>query len=390
MIEKIVLRKREEDRITAGHPWVYDNEIFTKEIKSEAGGVVDVFSSKNRFLGRGFYNPHSKIRVRILSKNQEEINREFLQQRILSAAAYRKAIGVFDFCRLVYAEADLLPGLIIDKFDTYFSIQTLSFGMDKRLDDIVSVLRENFDVAGIYERNDATVRKLEGLEEKSGFIGNPFETKIKVKENGLEFYADFAEGQKTGYYFDQRENHAAIAPFVKNKNVLDAFSYTGGFGLHALKYGASGVISVDISENAIAELGRNAELNGLTDGLTTKCENVFDYLKNEVNENKRFDTIILDPPPFCKSRSALKQAYKGYKEINLRALQMLGPGGYLVTCSCSFHMTPELFLHMLKDAAADTGKTLRIAEQRIQAKDHPVLLGFEESLYLKCIIARVI
>jgi len=390
MIPEIILLKGEEDRLLTNHPWIYNNEIYSDDVSAEAGSIVDVLNSKKKFLGRGFYNPHSKIRVRILTREKDEINQDFLKKRILSAWNYRKSLGYNDFCRVVFSEADYLPGLIIDKFQDYFSIQTLSFGMEIRKNEIVEIINEIFDAKGIYERNDATVRVLEGLTEQKGFLSDEFQTEIIVKENGLQFYADLAGGQKTGYYFDQRENHAAIEPYVKNAKVLDAFSYTGGFGIHAAHYGASEVISADISKPALDILQKNAKLNGLEKKIETVEANVFELLRTLNSNGASFDTIILDPPPFCKNRASLDQAFKGYKEINRRAIQLLKKDGFLITCSCSFHMLPEFFIEMLKEAAMNTGKNLQIIESRMQAKDHPVLLGFEESHYLKCIIARVV
>ncbi|RKD33457.1 class I SAM-dependent rRNA methyltransferase [Thermohalobacter berrensis] len=387
---KVILKKHKDKRILEGHPWVFDNEIQKVEGTYEPGDIVDVYNNINQFLGRGYINPKSKIRVRIMTRKKEEINREFFKKRIESAWEYRKKLVDTSSCRVIFGEADFLPALIVDKFGDYLVIQTLALGIDKYKDMIVDILDEVINPKGIYERNDVQVRELEGLKQKKGYLKGNFDTNVEIIENGIKMTVDIENGQKTGYFLDQRENRAAIKPFVKNARVLDTFTHTGGFTLHAAHYGADEVIAVDISEHAIEYVKENAKLNGYENKIKTVVGNVFDVLRDYHKNNEKFDVIILDPPAFCKSRSAVKRAYRGYKEINLRAMKLLRSGGFLVTCSCSHYMTPDLFMDMIKDAARDAKKRLRQVEVRTQAKDHPILVGDDQSLYLKCVILQVI
>jgi len=387
---KVLLQKGKEKRTEEGHPWVYDNEINKVEGTYENGDIVDVYNWKNNFIGRGYINNNSKIRVRILTRKKEEINRDFFMKRIKEAWEYRKMMVDTSSCRVIYGEADFIPGLIVDKFGDYLSVQTLSLGIEKYKDIIVDILDELLNPKGIYERNDVQVRELEGLEQKKGFLKGPFDTKIEIMENEIKMLVDIENGQKTGYYLDQRENRAALKPFVKNARVLDAFTHTGGFALHAAYYGAKDVTAVDISDHALEYVKSNAALNNLQDKIHVVQANVFDILKEYQKNGEKFDVVILDPPAFCKSKSALEGAYRGYKEINLRAMKILNPGGFLVSCSCSHYMYPEIFRAMLLDAANDAKRTLRFIETRYQAKDHPVVSGYDESLYLKCVIMQVL
>ena len=386
----ITLKRGEEKRILLGDPWIYDNEIAKWKGEYEPGDIVEVQDSHGRFIGRGYVNPHSKIRVRLMTRKREEVNGAMVKKRIQNAWDYRQLVADPQACRVVFTEADLLPGLIVDKFGDYLCIQTMSLGIEKFRDDIISALHEIIHPKGIYERNDVKVRELEGLTQQTGFIGPEFDTEVAIEENGLKMVIDIAGGQKTGYFLDQRENRAAIAPYVKDAYVLDAFTHTGSFALHAAKYGAKRVKAVDISEHAIEYVMKNAVLNGFGGMIEGECANVFDYLREYNPEEGLFDTIILDPPAFCKNRSAITAAYRGYKEINLRAMKLLKPGGFLITCSCSHYMKPDMFNNMLMDAAMDAHRTVRQIEYRQQAKDHPVLLGFDESLYLKCFILQVL
>ncbi len=386
----IKLKKGEEKRIQTGHPWVFDNEVDTITGTYEPADIVDVFDFKDRFLGRGYINPRSKILVRLLTREQEEINREFFRKKILNAWEYRKKLTDINSCRVIFGEADFLPALIVDKFGDYLSIQTLSLGIEKYKDMIVELLEEIIQPKGIYERNDVQIRELEGLEQKKGFLRGPFDTTVEIMENEIKMLVDIENGQKTGYFLDQKENRAALKPLVNGGRVLDTFTHTGGFALHAAYYGASEVTAVDISEHAIEYVMRNAELNNLQHKIKGVVGNVFDVLKEYQVNNEKFDVVILDPPAFCKSKSAVAGAYRGYKEINLRGMKILKPGGFLVTCSCSHYMYSDMFMKMLQEAAKDAKRMLRQVEFRTQSKDHPILLGSNESLYLKCAIMQVI
>lgn len=389
MMAKVIMKKGEEERIQMGHPWVFGNEVKNIEGDFEPADIVDVYDFKNRFLGRGYINPKSKILVRIMTRQQEDINREFFRKRITEAWNYRKKMVDTGSCRVIFGEADFLPALIVDKFGDYLSIQTLSLGIEKYKDMIVELLDEIIEPKGIYERNDVKIREKEGLEQKKGFIKGPFDTTVQIRENEVKMWVDIENGQKTGYFLDQRENRAAIKPLVKGARVLDTFTHTGGFALHAAYYGAREVTAVDISEHAVEYVKRNAELNGLQDRIKGIVGNVFDVLKEYQVKDEKFDVVILDPPAFCKTKSALEGAYRGYKEINLRGMKILNPGGFLVTCSCSHYMYPGLFMEMIQDAARDAKKLVRQVEFRTQAKDHPVLYGNDESMYLKCVILQV-
>lgn len=387
---KVQIQKGKDKRIIEGHPWVYDNEIDKVHGNYENGDIVDIYNWKDNFIGRGYINNNSKIRVRILTRKQEEINKEFFRNKIKDAWEYRKRMIDTSSCRVVFGEADFIPGLIVDKFGEYLSIQTLSLGIEKYKDMIVEVLDELLSPKGIYERNDVQIRELEGLEQKKGFLRGSFDTKVEIMENEIKMLVDIENGQKTGYFLDQRENRAALKPLVSGARVLDTFTHTGGFALHAAYYGAKEVTAVDISDHAVEYVNTNAALNDLQGKVQVVLANVFDILKEYQQNGEKFDVVILDPPAFCKSKSALQGAYRGYKEINLRAMKIINPGGFLVSCSCSHYMYPEIFQKMLLEAAKDAKKTLRIIESRVQAKDHPIISGYNESLYLKCVIMQVL
>jgi 23S rRNA (cytosine1962-C5)-methyltransferase len=387
---KIYLKPTEEIRINQGHPWVFSNEIERIDGEIKSGEIAFVYSSKNVFVGKGFLNTSSKIFVRILSKVEEEtIDYNFFKSIITKSNQSRIDVGYSDSYRVLFGESDGIPGLIVDKYNDYLSIQILSFGIDLRKDMFVEILVSIFNPKGIYERSDVPVRKKEGLPLFKGVIYGVVPEKIIIKENELKMEIDIIDGQKTGSFLDQQDNHAALKPYVKNKRVLDCFSHIGGFGLHAAYYGAREVICSDISEIAVSNINRNIELNKLSNVVAIET-NVFNQLRSYNQENEKFDVVILDPPAFAKKQEDLKKAYNGYKEINIQALKMITQNGYLVTCSCSSYMTPSLFLEMLIEASSDAKRPTQLVEFRIQSKDHPSLLGTDESLYLKCIILKVL
>lgn len=388
---KVILGYKKGKRVEGGHPWIFLNEIDRVEGDYEPGDIVDVYNFKDKFIGRGYINPKSQITVRLLTRDRnEEINEDFFRRKIIQAWEYRKKVIETNSCRVVFAEADFLPALIVDKFGDYLVIQTLALGIDVWKDTIVKILNEIFSPKGIYERNDVPVRELEGLEQKKGFLSEPFDTMVLTEENGVKYYVDVENGQKTGYFLDQKENRASIRDIVKDADVLDCFCHTGSFSLHSGHYGAKSVLGIDISEHAVDFARKNAELNGLSEVCKFQAANTFDILPQFVKEGRQFDVVILDPPAFTKSRSAIEGAIRGYKEINLRAMKLVKPGGFLITASCSHFMYPELFMEVIMDAAHDAKKTIRQVEFRTQAKDHPVLFNSGETLYLKFIILQVL
>jgi len=386
----VILKKRIGNRVENGHPWIFANEIAETEETVKAGDIVTVFNGEKKFLGRGFINPQSQIAIRLLTRNEkEEINEQFIRHRIAKAWAYRKKIGYTDNCRLVFGEADELPGLIIDKFGDHFVIQTLAFGMDLWKSVITNSLKELFESEKIYERNDVPVRELEGLPQQKGFLATPFPTRIQFRENGLIFEADLENGQKTGYFLDQQDNRRAIRNIVKNAEVLGAFCYTGSFEVHAGHYGAKSVLGLDISEQAVALARRNAELNGLENTVRFEAVNAFDVLKKWSREGKQFDVVMLDPPAFTKSRETIQKAISGYKEINLRGMKLLREGGFLVTSSCTNLVSPEMFLDTIRLAARDAGRKIRQVVYQAQSPDHPVVWGLDNTHYLKFLIVEI-
>lgn len=396
---KVFLKRKIALRIANGHPWVYGNEIEkmvgdngkTVESQIEPGTIVDVHYFDNKYAGRGFYNHQSQIAVRIVSRNRdrEDINAQFFHNRILKAWQYRQQLGYAENCRLIFGEADYLPGLIIDKFNDYFVIQSLSFGMDLWKNAIVEALQNIFSPKGIYERNDVPVRELEGLKQQKGFLSAPFDTNIIINENGLKFNVDIENGQKTGYFLDQQDNRRAIKNIVKDADVLGAFTYTGTFEIHAAHYGAKSVYGIDISEQAVAQANKNAALNGLDSICKFEAMNAFDALKQWDKEEKLYDVVMLDPPAFTKSRESIDKAVIGYKEINLRGMKLIKDGGFLVTSSCTNLVSPELFLHTIESAARDAKKRIRQVTFKAQASDHPIIWGMENTNYLKFLIVEV-
>lgn len=353
------------------------------------GDIADVYSSRNHFLGRGYMNLKSQISVRMLTYDHEEINYDFLYKRIQNAWEYRKKVADPQSCRVVFSESDFLPALVVDKFAGILVVQTSALGMDRFKPEIVDILNSIIKPDGIYERNDLTVRELEGLDQKKGFLSGQFDTNVEMLENGIKFTVDVENGQKTGYFLDQKENRAALKPLVKGARVLDCFTHTGSFALHAAHYGASEVLGIDISEHAVETAAANARLNGLEGTCRFETANTFDRLREYHDRNENFDAIILDPPAFTKSRNTVEGAIRGYKEINLRAMKIISSGGFLVTCSCSHHVDQELFLDIIYNAAMDSRRKVRLVEYRSQAKDHPILLASNETEYLKCAILQI-
>ena len=386
---KVYLRKKIAPRIANGHPWIYGNEVDRIAGNPEPGEIVEVRFADGKLAGVGYYNPLSQIVVRLLSRKVEEINEAFFYQRILQAWQYRQKTGYTENCRLVFGEADQLPALIIDKFNDYFVIQTLALGIDIWKPAIVNALETIFTPKGIYERNDVPVRTLEGLEQQKGFLSAPFDTNIIIKENGLQFHVDIENGQKTGYFLDQQDNRRAIQHIVKGAEVMGAFTYTGTFEIHAAHYGAKSVLGIDISEQAVEQANKNAVLNGLEKIVAFKTMNAFDVLKDWGKDGPMYDVVMLDPPAFTKSRENIQKAVTGYKEINLRGMKLVKPGGFLVTSSCTNLVQADLFLQIIEMAAKDARRKLRQVVFQTQSADHPIIMGMENTHYLKFLIVQV-
>ncbi len=386
---KVYLRKKIAPRVANGHPWIYGNEVDHITGEVTGGDIVEVYYGEDKFAGIGYINPKSQILVRLLTRKKETIDETFFYNRILSAWHYRQKIGYTENCRLVFGEADHLPALVIDKFNDYFVIQTLALGIDKWKPAIVKALETIFSPKGIYERNDVPVRELEGLPQQKGFLSAPFDTTIIINENGLKFYVDIENGQKTGYFLDQQANRRAIQHIVKGADVLGVFTYTGTFEIHAAHYGAKSVLGLDISENAVAQANRNAELNGLAGSCRFEAMNAFDVLKQWGKEGRQYDVVMLDPPAFTKSRENINKALTGYKEINLRGMKLLRNGGFLVTSSCTNLVSPTQFLQTIEMAAKDARKRIRQVTYQQQSSDHPIVPGMENTNYLKFLIVEV-
>ena len=373
-----------------GHPWIYDNEIEKIDGNANGGEIVLVFTYDKKFIGQGYINPKSQIVVRILTRKKEEvIDDDFFYKRIAQCWEYRKKLGYTENCRLVFGEADFLPQLIIDKFNDYFVIQTLALGIDMWKPAIVKALNRIFKPKGIYERNDVPVRELEGMQQQKGFLSESFDTQILIHENGLKFQVDIENGQKTGYFLDQQDNRKTLKPIAKDADVLGVFTYTGTFEIHAAQYGAKSVVGVDISENAVMQARKNAALNGLERVCRFETANAFDILKEWTKEEKKYDIVMLDPPSFTKSRGNIQNAIAGYKEINLRGMKLIKPGGFLVTSSCTSLITPEMFLQVIDMAAKDARKKLRQVVFQTQSPDHPIVWSMENTQYLKFLIVEV-
>ena len=356
----------------------------------EEGEIVEVWTHDKKFIGKGYTNPRSQILARLLTRNKaDEINEQFFIDRIQQCWEYRKKIGYTENCRLVFGEADGLPQLIIDKFNDHFVIQTLALGIDVWKPALVKAINQIFKPKGIYERNDVPVRELEGLPQQKGFLSEPFDTKIIIRENGLKFHVDLENGQKTGYFLDQQDNRRAIQHIVKGAEVLGAFTYTGTFEIHAAHYGAKSVLGIDISENAVEQANRNAQLNGLENIVRFETANAFDVLKQWSKEDKKFDVVMLDPPAFAKSREMIQKAITGYKEINLRGMKLLCSGGFLVTSSCTNLIPAEMFLQIIEMAAKDARRKIRQVVFQTQSPDHPIIRNIENTQYLKFLIAEI-
>ena len=385
---KVTLKKGEGRTIKSGGFWIYDNEIDRVEGHYKNGDVVSVFDFDGYPMGRGCINAHSKIRVRMLSFKDEEINEAFWKERIMRAWDYRKKCVDTSSCRVIFGEADGFPGFIVDKYEDVLVVQSLSLGMDRHKDMIIALLREVLEsdgvqIHGVYERSDAKEREKEGMEKFKGFIGDSFDTDVKIVENGVRYTVDVANGQKTGFFLDQKYNRLAMQRFCRDAKVLDCFCHTGSFGLNAAYGGAREVVSVDASDTALATAAENAKLNGFEKIIRYREGDAFEILADMKENNELFDVVILDPPAFTKARDSIKKAAKGYRNINTAGLKLTKDGGIFATCSCSHFMDDELFTKVIKEAAAASHKRLRLIERRHQSPDHPVWLGAENSYYLK-------
>lgn len=388
---KFYLYKGKDKKAVNGRPWIYTDEIEEYEGEYQNGDIVSVYNHKHYFIGKGYINDQSKIAIRIMTRNEnEEINKNFFLKRFADAFEYRKTVIDTSSCRIIFGEADGLPGLTIDKYEDYYVIQISTLGMDKYRDLIVDILVNNYNAKGVYERSDIKTREIEGLEQKKGFLTEEFDTNVQIVENGVKYIVDLANGQKTGFFLDQKENRAAIHRICKGKVVLDCFTHTGSFALNAGISGAKSVLGIDVSEHAIECAKANAKLNNLQDIVKFECHNAFDVLGNWSREGKQFDVVILDPPAFTKSKNTINAAKRGYKEINLRGLKMVKPGGYFITCSCSHYMSEEMLKATIWEASLDAHKMLRQVEFRTQSADHPILWNNDESYYLKFFIFQVV
>ena len=397
MSEAIVTLKKGEGRmLKSGGLWIFDNEIASILGSFEDGDLVAVHDFDGYGLGKGFINRNSKIRVRMMTRNRhQEIDEAFLKMRVQEAWDYRKKVSDTGSCRVIFGEADFLPGLVVDKFSDVLVVQSLALGIDRLKDQIVELLKEvlaadGIKIRGVYERSDAKVRRQEGMELYKGFIGEPFDTNVEIEENGVRYMVDVKDGQKTGFFLDQKYNRKAIQHLCKDAKVLDCFTHTGSFALNAGYGGAKEVTGVDASELAVEQATLNSKLNGMEDRVKFICRDVFELLPELEEKGEKFDVVILDPPAFTKSRNSVKNAVKGYREINLRAMKLVRDGGFLATCSCSHFMTYELFTQTIHQAARNVHKRLRQVEYRTQAPDHPILWAAEESYYLKFYVFQVV
>ena len=393
----VTLRKGAGRTLKQGGPWIYDNEIESIMGNFEDGDIVLVHDFDGYPLGRGFINRNSKLTVRMMTRNHDtDIDEDFIRMRVQNAWEYRKKVmDDISSCRVIFGEADFLPGIVVDKFSDVLVVESLALGIDRFKVMIVDMLKElmardGIHIRGVYERSDAKVREQEGMERYKGFIGEPFDTKVEIVENGVHYYVDVKDGQKTGFFLDQKYNRRAVAKLCKGARVLDCFTHTGSFALNAGLAGAEHVTGVDASELGVAQARENAALNGLEDRVEFICEDVFDLLPCLEKQGEKYDVVILDPPAFTKSRSSIKKAVKGYREINLRGMKLVKDGGYLATCSCSHFMDYELFTKTIGQAAQNVHKRLRQVEFRTQAPDHPILWGAGDSYYLKFYVFQVV
>lgn len=397
MCDAVVTLKKGEGRILKfGGMWVFDNEIAKMEGNFENGDMIIVHDFDGYPMGKGFINLNSKIRVRLMTRDvSREIDRDFLYERVKNAWEYRKKVVDTGSCRLIFGEADFLPGLVVDKFSDVLVVESLALGIDRLKEQIIEILKEilrqdGIEIRGVYERSDAKVRQNEGMERVKDFIGKEFDTNVQIEENGVKYLVDVKDGQKTGFFLDQKYNRLAIQKLCRDARVLDCFTHTGSFALNAAVAGAREVTGVDASELAVEQASKNAILNGVQDLAKFLCRDVFELLPELEKKGEKYDVVILDPPAFTKSRSSIKNAVKGYREINLRAMKLVKDGGFLATCSCSHFMSYELFTETIGQAARNVHKRLRQVEFRTQAPDHPILWAADESYYLKFYIFQVV
>ena len=388
MSYEVYLKKNEEKRIVAGHSWVYANEVARIEGKDKNGSLASVYSSDGKFIGKGYINHASKILVRIFIRGNGTDDREFYMQKLTAAWEYRKKLGYENCCRVVFAEADGLPALIVDKYGDYLSVQCLSLGIDQRKKLITDCLVEIFHPKGIYERSDVTLRKKEGLAEVKGVLYGEVPELVGIEENGLKMFVDIINGQKTGYFLDQKENRFAARRYAAGGEVLDCFCNSGGFTVNCAAT-ARHVTACDISQPALDSVMRNARANGLSN-IDTLCGDAFALLRDFRRAGKKFDLVILDPPAFCKTADEVKDACRGYKDINIQGMKLVKSGGFLITCSCSHYMSPTLFERMLAEAAKESGRTVHSVEIQTQAPDHPSLLCADENHYVKFYVLHII
>ncbi len=382
-MKSVILKKNEDHRIINGHLWAFSNEIAEIKGEPEAGDIVELYNYQNKFLGIGFFNPHSLIAIRLLTRQEEDIDFQFFKKRIVTANALRQKIySKTETYRVVHGEGDLLPGLIIDKYNQHLSIQTFSFGMDKRITLICDVLESLFHPCSIVERNESLIRNLEGLERRKGVIRGNIEP-VTIDEYGIKYTIDLLDGQKTGFFLDQRENRKIFRRYVKDMKVLDCFCNEGGFALHAAYAGAKSVIGIDISDSVIKRAKNNAKQNGFDSIINFQVIDAFDFLEKAVKENRIYDVVNLDPPSFAKSKKTIKKAKRGYKEIHINAFKILKQGGILATASCSYNITEETFREIINEAAIEAGRTIAMLEWHGAAPDHPVLPSMPETKYLK-------
>ena len=392
----VTLKKGEGRTIKAGGMWIYDNEIASILGDFENGDLVTVHDFDGYFMGYGFLNMNSKIRVRMMSRRKDQvIDEAFLERRVRNAWEYRKTVCDTSCCRVIFGEADFLPGLVVDKFSDVLVVESLALGIDRMKLQILDILKrvlaeDGIVIRGIYERSDAKVRDQEGMKRQKGFIGDPFDTKVEIQENGVRYLVNVEDGQKTGFFLDQKYNRLAVQRLCKEKKVLDCFTHTGSFALNAAVAGASSVLGVDASELGCEQARENARLNQVEDRVTFRCADVFELLPELERKGETYDVVILDPPAFTKSRNSIKNAVKGYREINLRGMKLVRDGGYLATCSCSHFMDQELFAKTLREAAHGAHRRLRQVEFRTQACDHPILWAADQSYYLKFYIFQVV
>lgn len=391
---KAVLKKGEGRYVKSGGVWIYDNEIDYIDGEYVNGDIISVVDFDGYFMGVGYINTNSKITIRLFSRKNVSVDDDFLRSRIKNAWEYRKKIVDTSSCRVIFGEADDLPGIVIDKFEDVLVVESLTLGIDRLKLSIIDLLKQvlledGISIRGVYERSDAKVRELEGMQRVKGFIGEPFDTKVLITENGVKYNVDVADGQKTGFFLDQKDNRKAIHKLCTGAKVLDCFTHTGSFALNAAIAGAKEVLGVDASQLGVDQATENAELNGLSDVVRFECADVFELLPQLESKGEKFDVVILDPPAFTKSRNSIKNAVKGYRDINLRGMKLVENGGFLVTCSCSHFMDPDLFAKTIREAARGARKRLRQIEFRTQCADHPILWAADESYYLKFYIFQV-